>query len=657
MTVSFRWIAPAVTLVLLALIAWAYWPALSGPFLFDDFGNLDVLGGYGRIDGWKPLLFYVTSGNGDPVGRPLSLLTFLFDASSWPAAPAAFKRTNLVIHLLDTALLAIAIARLQARLPHATSRWAPALAAALWGAHPFLLSTVMYVVQREAMLPLAFVLLALLAWERAVAALERGASRAAWTWALAGFGGATLLAGLCKANGFLAPVLVGLAYLCILRPRDGALARRSDRMAWITLGLPSLAVLVFLLSVAWHLWPMGPIPGRGWSIAHRLLSEPRALWTYVGHLLLPRAGGGGLFVEDFPVSTGWLSPWTTLPAWGLLLASGVFAFVVRHRHPRAAFAWLFFLAGHLFESTVVPLELYFEHRTYLPSAFLAWPLAGALLAPEPYARYRQATLALLLAAFLLLTHERAKTWGDATLLATLTATHETDSPRSQVDAAKADVQQGKIGQGLVRMHRMQLLHPDSVDVAISTIGLECATQDAVAPSTFDRALATLATARTWNYGLYEWLRDATQDERLLHCRGLGLPGLATLVDAIARNPVSESPPRKRDLWHARGRIALAQHRPEAALHWFDAGITLLPDADYALVQAAALGDAGTPGLGVRHIDRFLAIQRDARTAPIRDMVGVHRWLLRRYYYPTQLAELRARLLRDATAASATSGGR
>jgi tetratricopeptide (TPR) repeat protein len=56
--------------------------------------------------------------------------------------------------------------------------------------------------------------------------------------------------------------------------------------------------------------------------------------------------------------------WLALSAWLLLLS---LALAWRHRYPAFSFAVLFFLAGHLLESTIFSLELYFEHRNYLPS--------------------------------------------------------------------------------------------------------------------------------------------------------------------------------------------------------------------------------------------------------------------------------------------------
>jgi hypothetical protein len=640
----------------LALLTWAYWPGLSGPFLLDDYGNLDVLGAHGRIDNWRTFLYFLTSGNADPTGRPIALLTFLLDANTWPAAPWPFKRTNLILHLLNTALLSLTLSRLQEGLHRwrqdiSVSSWTPLLAALLWGAHPFFVSTTLYVVQREAMLPMTFILLALLAWDRAVLQFGRGRAGAGWSWALLGFGTATLLAGLSKANGFLAPLLTGLAYLFFLRrPTDPPTKKHTpvERAAILCLAVPSVMLLGYLIHVAWQLWPLPILGGRDWTLPERLLSEPRALWTYMGRLVLPRAGGGGVYVDDFITSHSCVDPATTLPALLALGASLVAAIALRRRFPIASFAWLFFLGGHLLESSTIPLELYFEHRNYLPAAFFGWPLAHTLLRPGMYPRYRATSAGLLVATLLLLSHQRAEMWGDPALLGAISAAHESGSARAQVFAARQEIDRGDTRAGLARIRAVQRAQPNSVDVAVSAIGMECAATGALSMDTFARTRHTLATATTWNYGMYQWLQDAARDPGLQRCHGFGIPGVSVLITSAEANPQSASPRRRRDLWHVRGRVALAQGRGELALRWFDAALRSAPDADYALVQAAALGDSGAPALGVTHLDHFQAMQATQRSAPIRDMAGVHQWLLKHYdYYHDELSYLRAQLQVDA----------
>src|SRR5690348_1424798 len=99
-------IAFTVMLALLLAAAWfSYHPGLAGDFLFDDFGNLPAIGATGPIDHWATFWRYITSGTADPTGRPLTLLSFLLDARDWPASPRPFKITNLLLHILNGALL------------------------------------------------------------------------------------------------------------------------------------------------------------------------------------------------------------------------------------------------------------------------------------------------------------------------------------------------------------------------------------------------------------------------------------------------------------------------------------------------------------------------------------------------------------------------
>src|SRR6185437_6395305 len=100
-------IAHAAALIMLLIVAWlVYHPGLSGDFLFDDFGNLPAIGSTVPVDNWATFWRYITSGDADITGRPLTLLTFLIDACNWPASPYPFKVTNVILHLINGALLA-----------------------------------------------------------------------------------------------------------------------------------------------------------------------------------------------------------------------------------------------------------------------------------------------------------------------------------------------------------------------------------------------------------------------------------------------------------------------------------------------------------------------------------------------------------------------
>lgn len=639
---------------LLVAIAIAYWPGLSGDFIFDDFANLDVIGAFGDAWRWPEFLFYITSGGADPTGRPVALLTFLFDASSWPSDPWPFKRTNLALHLLNTALLAWTIGSLGACLAPGTSsatsrQWVALLAAALWGAHPFLVSTTMYVVQREAMLPMTFMLCAMLAWMRGMRAFAAARHVRGWGWCIFGFGAATLLGGFSKANGFLAPLLVGLVHVYFLRDLAfGSPARRHARVACVLLlGLPTLVIFAYLIQAGISGWGPEPVAGRGWNIQERLMSQPRALWDYIGRFAIPRAGGGGVFVEGFVASRGWSTPLTTLPAALALTLSILLAWGLRRRWPVASFAWMFFVAAHLLESSTVPLELYFEHRNYLPAMFLGWPVATALLAPGPLPRIRTGASAVLVLLLLSLTHQRATVWGSPSLMSALTASHEADSARAQVAAATLELEQGGAAAAVARMRSLVAQHPGSIDVSINAVGIECQATGRLSRDTLASAERALGEAEKWNYGLYLWLRDAAVAPAMVHCEGFGPTGLMNLIAAAERNPHAQIARRKRELHHVRGQVALASGDADQALQQFDRALQLTPDAEYALVQAAALGNAGHPAHALRHLDELNRLETPLEPARVRDMPGLHRWLLEHFdYHGSELTRMRRLLEAD-----------
>src|SRR5690606_19348161 len=288
-----------------------YLPGLSGPFLFDDFPNLEQLGARGPIKSFELLQAYLTSGFAGPTGRPVSLLSFLLDANDWPADPRPFKRTNLIVHLTVGFVLYSATQKLlqaSGRTSEEATRIA-ALSAALWLLNPFLVSTTLYTVQRMTQLAALFVLGGIWCYLHGRGLLT-SKPRHGYAWISLGVPLFTLLALLSKENGALLPLLVLVIHLHL------NLSGNTNRPArlWVTLFLvvPSLMIIVYLAMRI----PSSDraFASRDFTLGERLLSQPRFLWDYLYHLTIPHIQTQGLFQDGRIVSKGLLEPWTTLPA-------------------------------------------------------------------------------------------------------------------------------------------------------------------------------------------------------------------------------------------------------------------------------------------------------------------------------------------------------
>src|SRR5690554_4249969 len=137
--------ATSLLLILLGT-AWAYWPALTGPFLFDDFANLNGLAVFNDGFTLTALRDYMQTGAAGPSGRPLSLLSFLLNDVAWPSQPLPFKYTNLLIHLLNGCLLLWLLVRLAGRMEGGLNRQRQILVLflfAFWLLSPYHVSAVM----------------------------------------------------------------------------------------------------------------------------------------------------------------------------------------------------------------------------------------------------------------------------------------------------------------------------------------------------------------------------------------------------------------------------------------------------------------------------------------------------------------------------------
>jgi len=363
-------------LSLVALAALVYLPGLSGEFIFDDTGNFENLQRWadGRI-GWQPIVFDHPAG---PLGRPLAMATFLGNTAVSGVDPFAFKLTNLLLHLVTGLVVFLVVQRLARREPALARRAEIAAIAitAIWLLHPMMVSTVLYVVQRMAILAALFMLLAILAYLHGRTLLDDGQTRRGSVWILAGVPVLTALGALSKENAMLAPLICVAIELTLYPSRTSG--RPTVARLFLILGglLPVLAALaLFIVKPGFFL---DGFENRPFNLLERLMTQGRVLFDYVGQLLLPRGPQMSLFRDDYAVSTGLFQPWTTMLAWigWVLIISAAWA--VRKKIPGFTAGIAIFLTGHAMESSIFPLLLYFEHRNYFPAAGLFFAIASVL---------------------------------------------------------------------------------------------------------------------------------------------------------------------------------------------------------------------------------------------------------------------------------------
>ena len=360
---------PALLLAIAVLVILVWWPGLNAPFYLDSaeaVAHNPAL----RITALTPEQLGAAAVS-LPHGRSLNkrwlvALSFALDYRMYGLNPAGFRATNLALHLLNGLLVLLVMLRLQT-IPRLTSEpgraaFVATAVAALWLLNPLQTSAVTYVWGRTSLMAALFYLLAL--WAYLEARLStRPAARIGFAAAVPVLWVAAMS---CKEIAAVLP-----ATLVVIEAVGFGLT--PGRRRWL-LPLMAAATLVFGLGLLYLFLGPAPFAGlhagaarRGYTVAERVMTEWRVIVDYLGLLAWPLPTRLSL-EHDVVLSRALLAPPTTLLALSFILATLGLALWFWWRGQRlAALAIVWFYLHLALESSVIPLELMFEHRLYLPA--------------------------------------------------------------------------------------------------------------------------------------------------------------------------------------------------------------------------------------------------------------------------------------------------
>jgi tetratricopeptide (TPR) repeat protein len=467
--------------VLLGLVVAVYAPGLEGPFLFDDRENITTSPSLKMRtldpDSVRNALFawgewYPHRG----LARLSFALNYYFAGQRFDRF--AFKLTNVVIHVLNGLLvywLSVLLLRRYAggaRPPTAEAGWSamqsylPLVVSALWLLHPIQLTGVLYVVQRMTSMAAFFVLLGLVVFVVGRIRLESGRAHG-MTLMLAGLAGGVGLGFFCKQNAVLLPFYAFLVELFFFRHEalGQAARRRLYGFYGLTVALPVVLAVAGLI-FAWDVIAEDYV-FRDFTPWERLLTQSRVLFFYLGLLVFPHIRAFGLYHDDFTLSTGWLEPWTTLVAVGLWVGLVGLALWGVRRRALWSFGLLWYLVGHSLESSLVALELVFEHRNYVPSLGVlfaaAYYLVWALERVSSGRRLAYPVVGLLVVVLAFTTFTRASNWGNRLTVFEFSLRNHPNSTRTHGEYARVTAQYtGNMALAYKHWTRAAELDPSSV---------------------------------------------------------------------------------------------------------------------------------------------------------------------------------------------------
>lgn len=599
-------------------------PATHGVFLLDDFPNLQRLALI--VEPWSlpQLMNFAFSGDAGVGGRVLPMVSFALQSDAWPSSPSSFKQANLVLHALNGILVFHVLKRLGAQWRGEAHRaaWIGAFVATAWLIHPLNVSTVFYVVQRMTMMSATFVLLGLLFYLDGRALVARG-RKSGYVWATFGVLGGTLMAAACKETGVLLPLYALVIEATLLQ--EHTLGTSWHRWRLCCLAAPLAVVSIYFVLHA-PAWIHDGYALRPFTLPERVLTEFRVLCHYLLQIIAPQPAHLGLFHDDFSLSRTWFSPPTTILSAGFLLSLLAGALVLRKRLPIVAFGILWFFAGHVLESSIIPLEIYFEHRNYLPMLGILYMAAAGGLAISQHSEKlslrfwrRLGGVWLLLIGFV--GWQQALLWGNPPRQALAWAQQHPNSLRAQHHLAGFWMLAGQ-PEKAERIYR-QMAERNGGDAGATLVWLSagCRNKELALPDNAE-LLKLLLDKPAFQHGVPAILDSMVSAKEEGGCERIESTFLENVIQALIDNPHYVA--YRAGFLALLGRARASAGLTDLALQAYDQSMKVAPSAEVAMLMVKTLVSAG----------RFAEARQALNVA--RGINRIHSPLLRRSAYAHEI---------------------
>lgn len=601
-------------------IGFAYTLALPGYFLFDDAPNLERLG---QAVDWRSQLSFIFSGDSGPLGRPISLATFVLQKSAWPDHPGAMLSVNIGIHLFAVGavfLLAFGLTRIRPGITGYRSLWIATAVALLWGLSPFLATTHLMIIQRMTSLAgmLIFLGLAGFVWAHLIAKTNPGLGLSMLVLSLS-IG--TLLATLAKENGALLPPLA-ILILWLWIPKDQYLQARTAHVIFIVLAVvPALLLLGYMLFYSVQVLENGYGPHRQFTPGQRLLTQIWILLDYLQNLLIPRASNVSPFTDDITPATGWLSPPITLIA--LLVWVSLISIVIKLRAKAAylQFGLFFFLAAHIMESSIIGLELYFPHRNYIASFGIYFAIVyGIASLPSPFKRISISALGVYTILFLLVLMQATSNWNQVGLTSETWLNHKPNSLRAAQFLANKYLKFGDPITALQILDGAAQRNPNNAMIKIQQT-LICAGRE----DRFREDLAALIIqlrSIPLTLAATSELATISMGNLSRYCPQLKNTDISEIADALLENPsYQHSDFAKGHLLIAKGFAEAEQDNIAPAINLFVESFRTYQHLDTLFIAVSLMSNAGEHA---RAAELLSEVRKQAPTSYIRKLIWLQR---------------------------------
>lgn len=368
-----------IALLVLALVcAIIYGHTLNSPFVFDDFHNIRE-NTHIRVTDLNCRCLLAAGFNSPSSRRPVANISFAVNYFLGRYDVKGYHIVNIGIHIINGFLVYLlagivlkppnGIARIStcrstptpiAQSSASLAEFMPLLAALIFVVHPIQTQSITYIVQRMSSMATMFYLFAFVLYLNGRLCRKKQGRWILWT----GSSIAWILALGTKEIAATLPLIVFLYEWYFFQDLS---------FKWLKGNIVYPLGLVLFLMLITQFWFEGMsfsgilsgYQDRDFTMGQRILTQFRVVVFYISLVLLPLPSRLNL-LHPGVVSTSFVDPITTLPSLCIVVLILGMAIASAKRYRIISFCILWFFANLVIESSIIGLEMVFEHRLYLP---------------------------------------------------------------------------------------------------------------------------------------------------------------------------------------------------------------------------------------------------------------------------------------------------
>ncbi len=486
------------------LVLSVYSNTLNVPFVFDDIArikdNQDIRISELSLDELSKAAFNKNSSKERPVGIITFALNYYFHEYNLPG----YHAVNILIHILAGIFLYFFILNTFNALSAEKKGSSPEsinpsfiafFATLLWLVNPVHTQSVTYIVQRQNSLAAMFFIASFLCYVKGRMSQRQSSSttksekntkghlqkgkgskqkaqnrkaaskmgrRLHYLW-FAGSAMTWILALGCKQTAATLPFFVILYEWYFFQDLNGEWLKRHLK---VFLAIFALFILVAFLYLGAdpldRLQSITDYSKGEFTFSERLLTQFRVVIYYLGLLFYPHPSRLRLDY-DFPLSHSLIDPLTTLLSVGAIIGFIVAAFYFARKDRLISFCILWFFGNLVIESSIIPLAIIFEHRTYLPSMMVCLAIVILAFRLIKLKWFMAGLLTPVIIVFSIWTYQRNNVWKDPVSFWSDNVQKSPNKARPRGNLGIALFDQGRLEDAVHHFREAIRIKPDHVD--------------------------------------------------------------------------------------------------------------------------------------------------------------------------------------------------